>query len=403
MGFIRLIIILFVSASFVACGDQVEFQKQASSSFKSSIDPSELPPEPPGGVQPPNQQPPHLEPPSNPPVTPPPSDNPEDPVVIIPEPQLRDAELVFQQSPLIANNKVDILVIEDTSLSMHSDRWTLHQKFDNMFTNLQGLDWRVGVTTTDLGRFRQDGSLVDFDYKGTKYLTPRTSNFKQKFLDVIGFDVCNESDTISWTGKPCTLNSTRVLEATVVAASKNNNFFRKDASLAVVYITDEDEEVPNRDHLTTPSEVKSAIEIHLGADKSYSFHGAYIQPGDSSCLDKQKGHFTEPNSAYAHSIDSLVAETQGNSTSICGSDFSSLFSNLSGKVGVEGELDLEFDLPHNDPLGIEVTIVPAQDIEYSLIKKSKTVNGVEIPFKAIRFTTAPSAGSQITVKYKYEE
>ncbi len=387
---------LFLS---LGCDKQVEFRELSSGILRNGgfeyTDDDQ--PEAPGPAQPPVvvTPPPVV-------VTPPPVVVTPPPVVVAPppseEPAGNEQQEVFYQTTV--SNSVDIVIVEDTTLSMHGDRWTLHQKFSQAFENMSGLDWRLAITSTDLGSNRLDGRFIEFDYRGTSFLTPNTSNFKQKFMDKIGFLHCNDDMFSSgWGNIGCTLNSERMLEATIKTINRNSNFYRQDANLAVVYITDEDETVPVRDHLTTPSEVFEAITQRFGDEKNFTAYGAIIQPSDSDCLLKQTGPFTSPGAKYGVAINELVEMTGGSTVSICSNDYSGLFADIKGKN--KGVLKKEFRLKEFYPIDIEVLFEPSQNISYKVEQRSEIVDNKEQKYKVLVFDSEPLSGTKITINYKY--
>ncbi|MCB0390623.1 MAG: hypothetical protein KDD58_05010 [Bdellovibrionales bacterium] len=375
MGKLFFIINLLMFTSLItACSDEVDFQSSLSKVSQSveDIDPSTLPPEEPGGGG--GQQPPNIEP----------------PIVVNPRPpgeqQLLETEEVFQQK--LITNAVDILIVEDTTLSMHNDRWTLHQKFDHSISNLGNLDWQMALTSTDLGKNRLDGSLIKFDNHGTTILSSISKNALDKFTNKIGFDHCNENDfVLGWGDLGCSLDGHHILGASVKAIEKNRNIFRPKANLAVVYITDEDEAAKGKDYQTTPNDVISAVRTYLG-EVDFKAYGVIIQPGDSACLEQQKLPFVDPGAKYASVIEQLIQQTGGDSVSICNNDYSELFRHIQGNAA--GELQTNFILMNANPLDAVVQLEPPQAIDY------------KIDGNILMFNSPPASGTKISIKYKHE-
>ncbi|MCB0355446.1 MAG: hypothetical protein KDD40_00475 [Bdellovibrionales bacterium] len=377
---LKVYIIIFQFMLMTACGDQVKFDDIVRSSNKTNaenIDPSTLPPEEPGGVSNP--------PPGN---NPPSTENPAPPIPPSPaEPKLIAITETLNQIPL--QKAVDILIVEDTTLSMHTDRWSLHQKFSKSVDNLAGLDWRLAITSTDLGKNRLDGKIITLDNKGTQFITAQSSNPLKLLKDNISFDHCNSNDYIlGWGDVGCTLGNEKLLGATIQAVAKNKEFFRDKTNLAVIYITDEDEEALANEHKATPQEVINAVKLNLG-ERDFKAYGAIIEPGDTQCLIQQKSAFEEPAAVYGETVASLIQQTGGQSVSICSHDYSDLFKSIEGNV--TSALKTHFQLAHAPEIDIEVSLEPVQNIKYSLVKDQ------------LIFASPPAEGSKITISYKFLE
>ena len=226
--------------------------------------------------------------------------------------------------------KVDILFVEDTSISMREDRFTLYRKFKNLFQNISHLDWQIAITATEQSRYGLNGDFIKLNYSGQTILKKSSSNYAKKFQDGISFDQCNDVDTDGWLDSPCTLGNEHNLEVSIqsINSSSNAKFFRSDAELIIVYISDEDETVLKGEYKHTPENVINAVKSRFGDNKKFKALGIIIQPGDTNCLAKQTLPFNDPGAQFGDSISELTKLTAGNTTSICKDDYSSLFKGL---------------------------------------------------------------------------
>lgn len=356
------------------------------------------PPAPPIVVLPPLEPPPVVLPPFEPPpvqppvvVTPPPT---PPPVILPPAPTTKTATDHFKQDSH-RSDRLDILIVEDTSLSMRNERWTLHKRFPNLIQDLQGVDWQLGITTTNLGNPQDlNGELISLNYTGLKVLRKQNKNAQKIFEDAIGLDMCNnDDDPYAWLQKPCTLGHEEPLKASILAmnSARNDALFRNDAQLAIILITDEDEKSTTGHGATTPQDLMDAFSNRFGPDKKLSVHSIIIEPGDSQCLDQQSGPFADPGAQYGTQANLLSQLTGGITQSICESDYSLLTSELAKQAqGGSGQLQLEFTLSQT-PIAetVQVTISPSQSINW------------QIDGDKIIFDQAPRENSNIKIDYEY--
>lgn len=106
-----------------------------------------------------------------------------------------------------------------------------------------------------------------------------------------------------------------------VATNENAGFLRADAALAVIFLTDTDDE----DMVETPKDLYTFLLALKGGDaKKILTYGAYTQNGDPSC-------FAE---ADAGKLQSLITMTGGNSSSfsLCAPDFGKKLSQVSANI-----------------------------------------------------------------------
>jgi hypothetical protein len=180
---------------------------------------------------------------------------------------------VFNQS---LNNKADILFMIDNSNSMEPKQESLKQYFPNFMTPLKSLptlpDLHLGIITSDLGAGQftppscdtigGDQGMLQNDPKGTTCAAAKLNNAADRFLifrpngsggtdsnfsgDVSDAFACYASVGTGGCGFEHQLASVRAAldgcqEDAGCKQRSNANFFRQDAYLAVVYLTDEDD------------------------------------------------------------------------------------------------------------------------------------------------------------------
>lgn len=131
---------------------------------------------------------------------------------------------VFKQ---LQKPEIDILFVIDDSCSMSDDQTNIANNFSafiNWAATLQ-VDFQIGVTTTDIGR---KGCLTG----SVKILKPQTPNLATVFSTNVRVGTSGSA-------------SERGLEASYLALTSpsltgcNNGFYRTDAALSVIYVSDE--------------------------------------------------------------------------------------------------------------------------------------------------------------------
>ena len=155
-------------------------------------------------------------------------------------------------------NKMDILFVIDDSGSMREEQSNLSANFPqfanviNSFTTELGrpIDYRLAVSTTGVSRdlsfagrgggdaerqFGADGALQGSDCATSRpWLERRDQNIEDTFT-------CMANVGINWPGVEMPLEAVRLAIQDRVSDGSNANFFREDALLGVVFLTDEND------------------------------------------------------------------------------------------------------------------------------------------------------------------
>ena len=238
--------------------------------------------------------------------------------------------------------EIDIIFVVDNSSSMHKEQKSIGKQMSNFLNKISHLDYRIAVTTTDIsssprnprhGQSYQDGNFISIG--GRSYLENKNRGYKasnqdvQSFISAIerpeslacakrsgggarsddlnfyfehGYDHHQVEDRTSPT--ICPSHDERAIYALNLAVDKysQNNFFRRDAHLMMVIISDEDERSSDlyiRQQLNEgissyvfeekdyPETLVETVYNRLGALKNFSVHSIIIPPGNSSCLNHQ--------------------------------------------------------------------------------------------------------------------
>jgi hypothetical protein len=149
----------------------------------------------------------------------------------------------FQQPglPVETNNKLDILFLTDTSGSLNEERGKVAKNIDAFVSALpRELDYRIGVMLQHGSRSSFTGKL----YK--KKNEPRVLDSKQMSVNQIRNYLYDKLIDPDWDyyadgGEEGLYSLAVTLDHGPLTSSRAQGFFRKDASLAVIFIADEND------------------------------------------------------------------------------------------------------------------------------------------------------------------
>lgn len=289
---------------------------------------------------------------------------------------------------------VDILFVNDNSASMDPEQAALANRFSSFTDALSSVDWQVGMITTDCLAGSDTnfcGQLYDFAGRPGEYiLNESTPDYLNVFRNTI-----QRPETINCIAdNSCPSGREEGLKSTIEAINRRNTdnagFFRNGADLAVVMLTDENEQSNGPVTATTPQAVVNAFNAVWGATKKFSNYSIIIEPGDASCLGIQRAQSPDPNiitAFYGTFPANLSALTGGLTYDICQSDYSLSLTDIAENVTrLTGAIDLA-QVPISGT--VNVTFNPPHVTTWN-------VNG-----NRITFAVPAPAGTQVTVSYEY--
>jgi hypothetical protein len=246
----------------------------------------------------------------------------------------------FQESP----EQIDVLLIVDNSCSMLAEQEKLATEFEAFveFFHVAQTDFHIGVTTTDM--YVQGGALLGNPY----VIGPTTPNPGEVFRNNVqvgaggsGFERGFEA---AWSALSPSLRN-----------NLNAGFYRDEAALAVIYVSDEDDASPYavRDWTDAFWDFKGQRERGMfTASALVGVHPVTLQP--STC-----GRIA--NDVFAGADDAprywdMVEETGGVIRSICESDFSEVVNEIGLNVsGLRERFELR-GIPRDDELTLTMWI-----------------------------------------------
>lgn len=247
---------------------------------------------------------------------------------------------------------VDILIVDDNSNSMEQDQLNLAQSFGQFTSSLSAVDWQIGVTTTDVcadgdtncnsgnfpsARGRLIGPADNYATApfGTSYiLSATTPNVSTLFSETI------QRTTSGGTYLLGSGDERAIMAANETIAGHNDptiaqGFFRDNASLAIVILSNEDErscgndatchnDPGNADQYLAfepndfPASLTANIASTFGASKQFDVHSIIVKPNDTSCFNSEnQGGSHDLGGNYGVVYAALTAMTGGVAASIC--------------------------------------------------------------------------------------
>lgn len=237
--------------------------------------------------------------------------------VVVPEP--REIKSIVTEVEEVS--QTDVLIVVDNSASMRFEQASMAQRFQALLEQLKGLNWRLGIITTDMSGNapKKDGRLLELDgLPGQFYLHSEmnTSVIEEAFSKTI--------QRPSREGSP----NEQGLHATWRAIERGQDFFRDKGSLNVVVVADADETAPRG---TKPNDRNNPNELlkYVNAtypNKPFYFHSIIVQEGDEECL---RG---SDNESYGRQYAWLSEKTGGVIGNVCAEDYASQLKMIGEKV-----------------------------------------------------------------------
>ena len=236
------------------------------------------------------------------------------------------------QSLLVRDDrKVDVLIVIDNSGSMQYEQQSMGSRVKNMLSVLQGLDYRVAVTTTDpsathisnKGKYYGDGDLIPMEGPAAGKLwidSTMDQSVAQQSL----------SQTLQRPEKGSGIEqgiraAYRFIEkaTTIVGGVPAIPFFREGANFATLVISDEDES-DNTDK-NDPAHLLSLISSKFNNQKAFSWHSIITKPGDTACKNTY-------GATYGERYKKISELTGGIVGSVCEADYAAQVQGIAEEI-----------------------------------------------------------------------
>lgn len=259
------------------------------------------------------------------------------------------------------NNKVDIIWIVDNSSSMQAHQSALSAQVPSLVSKLNSLkmDYHMGVITTSMGAGGDGGKLIGSPATLTSS-TPNLANVLSQRL-VVGQDGDNLERGID--------SLISVLSPAYLNTPEGSSFFRSDALLVVVALSDEDDHSARS--LSYMTNFLDTVKPRW-SDGSRSWMFSFVGVLELSAVCRTFNTFSDPGLFY---ID-LANASNGSVESICSTDYTTTVSNIRARI-----LQILTDF--------KLSNIPV----VSSIKVS--INGMSVPQSAMNGWTYESAGNLV--------
>lgn len=280
-----------------------------------------------------------------------------------------------------ASNKVDVLVVIDNSQSMTYEQTNMAQRFGSFLDRLQGLDWQVGIITTDVTKntaATTDGKLLQ--YASNKLLISSQDNFetaKNYFAQTI------QRPETGASYEQGIKASYRALERAANSSDPNSALIRQNSALSIIVVTDADETGTTSQN--NPDELHKYITTTYPG-KSFKFHSIIVKNGDTVCKnDKSSGikadgtSFQNSNETYGTLYTKLSEKTSGIIGSVCLQDYGQQLQ-LIGQSTSEQIKQTTLDCAPVDRDNNGFADIEIRNVQTNNLITNYTVNGVQISF-----------------------
>ncbi len=276
------------------------------------------------------------------------------------------------------NNRIDVLVVIDNSGSMDTEQANMAMRFGTFLDKLNGLNWQVGIVTTDVSSnaVLKDGRLIQYKDRPGQYVV---TSLMDPAVAKADFAATIQRAKSEGSGNEQGIAATyraikRSQDPTKAENAPNVGLFRSDAALAVVVVTDADETNPaGTQEQNKPESLVNLVKT-TWPGKAFSYHSIIVKPGDTAC----KG--INGNENFGQQYANLSALTGGVVGSVCATDYAAQLGTI-GQSSVELVRSVSLDCAPVDKNGDGV-----KDVEVTLAKGAPapkfTIDGSKITFEA---------------------
>ncbi len=290
--------------------------------------------------------------------------------------------------------KTDLLFVVDNSASMSVLQQQMGTKFPSLFSRIQGLDYHIAITNTDVTSannpqrseiagfpYTQDGQLIPFP-DGSKVLSNASNNPQSQFLQTIirpetsqcqqyiqNFcpNGCSDQATLHYY---CPSEETRAIEASLMTVQSSSGFIRDSSvPLNIIILSNADErgsggilsDYPMESNDQPSALISTVSQAYPG--KQLKVHSMIIEPGDGGCYNAQYQTFGKFIFGwYGNVYAALSQSTGGVMGNVCAPDYSSTLTNIAISATADnGDRDLPCQPQNNQ---VTVTLSNGQTPAY---------------------------------------
>jgi len=217
-----------------------------------------------------------------------------------------DAVDVWRQNP---PEEVDVLLIVDDSCSMAPYQGTLGSSFNQFISWFirADVDYRIAVVTTDLEDPNKSGRIQG------EIITPDTENAEGVFSRIVNVG-------ISGSGYEVGLETARLALTEPLVSGANAGFLRDDASLSIIFVSDEEDGSPD----PVNDYINDFVSIKGARNRDVFNASALVVTGFEECDEVQRAQST----IGTRYID-VARQTGGMIGNLCSADFEDIVFELS--------------------------------------------------------------------------
>lgn len=249
-----------------------------------------------------------------------------------------------------SNPMVDILFVIDTSGSMNYERSSLANRFAGFIDKIKDLDWQIAVTTTDVvnnytnnpNRQYTKGKLDVLTTQNGQGIQILTSAMDPVFAQQTFGNRIQSYPEGDWREQGIYATALAI-DRFVAGENVHGQFFRSNANLAVVVLTDEDENSNGSNLQYTPQAFLDHVNTSFGGQKNIQWHSIVVNSGDQAC-DDVRNHV--PGAQY----ELLSSLTGGIVGSVCATDYATQLQNM-GTAVQQSQRDVTLQCPPVDSDG----------------------------------------------------
>lgn len=180
---------------------------------------------------------------------------------------------------------VDVLFVVDNSGSMDDERANLAQRIDGFIERIDGLDWQISVISTDVTSSQNaQGNFVELIGMPGEYILDASMDV-QLAQTVFGNTVQGFGN-----GSPDEMGiyATKLsIDRYLAGQTEHTQFYREEADLSVIVLSDEDENSDGNDVAISPEDMITFVQDSFGPEKNFTWHSMVTMTGDADCLSQQ--------------------------------------------------------------------------------------------------------------------
>lgn len=307
--------------------------------------------------------------------------------------------VTYNKTVLVTDNKVDILLVVDDSNSMSPENTKIAQRLQGFVNDLtaSNIDWQMCTTVTRAQDIYGDGDLYwGASRNWVSYVASPAWILKLGATDPYSiFTNTMAGIGAGWIGT----DDERAIKAAFWHAeyAQYNTCYRPDASLSVIFLSDEDErsvggdasqvyyagELKPLESDDLPQSYVNKIKQSFGNDKRFSVNSIVVRPGDATCMASQDAGGAK--SHYAYKYNELSHVTTGYTGDICANDYSVNLNYFKDRIV-------------RNLSSVNLECAPVGNIAVNITPSMGTV-GTQVVNNTLVFTPVIPAGRTVQVDY----